>query len=129
MIFLQEQTYQFSHQHQQGYSTSQMKLVDFLQLWNQQATFCHIPDCLVGQIQVQKANLVWLSQIKSLISPRGVSSIIDICKTILQIALSARSLMYRRKNAGPRMEPWGTPATQYTCKRRSIQNQSKPSIT
>ena len=35
-----------------------MKPVDFLQHWNQQATFCPSPQCLVDQSQVQKPILV-----------------------------------------------------------------------
>ena len=35
---------------------------------------------------------------------------------MLQKALSGRSIMYHRKNVGPRMEPGETPAlTRYSC--------------
>ena len=35
-----------------------MKLVEIFQHWNQQVTSCLSPQCLVGQIQVQKPILV-----------------------------------------------------------------------
>ena len=35
-----------------------MKQVEFLQYWNQQATFCPSLQCLIGQIQVHDPTLV-----------------------------------------------------------------------
>ena len=55
-----------------------------------------------------------MRQIRCLITFWVESSIISIA--ILQITSSGRSLMYGRKSVGPRMDPWGIPAsTGYYC--------------
>ena len=69
MILPHEQTHPFSYQWLYCYWIGQMKPVSFpevslkrnqfdFQHWNQQATSCPSPSCLVDQIQVQKLILV-----------------------------------------------------------------------
>ena len=81
-----------------------MKLVEFFQHWNQQATSCPSLQCLIGQTQVQKPILVVATeQIPDYTSNRVVSSALI---AISQIRLSARSLVYTRKNVGRRIESY-----------------------
>ena len=59
-----------------------------------------LAQCLADQIQVQKPTLV--------IAVESLIFIMD--SNITDSTTSGRSLMYRRKSVGQRMEPWATPA-------------------
>ena len=91
-----------------------MKPVKFFQYWNQQATFCSCPQCLVDQIQIQKPILVVATDQM----PDQTKKVVSLALiAILHKASSGRSLMYSRKKVGPRMEAWGTLAlNEYSVK-------------
>ena len=101
-IFSQKQIHPFSHQQHQYYQTSQIKLGEFSQHSNYQATSCPSPQCLVDQSQVQKPILfIATDQMPDHIQSREQYHQI----AIFQVTSSGRSLMYSRKTVRPRMDP------------------------
>ena len=62
------------------YETGQTKQVEFFQLWNQHATCCTSPQCLVAQIHVQRPTLVVATN--QMLTLRVESSIISIDSNI-----------------------------------------------
>ena len=56
-FFLKNRPIHF-HINSTSVKTGQMKPAEFFQHWNQQATSCPNPQCLVDQIQVQKSIIV-----------------------------------------------------------------------